>query len=51
MEMGKKLVNTESGLLLEITKTAVTVNVICNIFVIGDGLLTIVNKDLSSIQY
>ena len=48
---GKKLVNTQSGLLLEITKTAVTANVMCNIFVKSDGLLTIVNKDLSSIQY
>ena len=48
---GKKLVNTQSGLLLEITKTAVSANVMCNIFVISDGLLNIVNKDLSSTQY
>ena len=48
---GKKLVNTQSGLLLEIEKTAISANVMCHIFVISDGLLNIVNKDLSSIQY
>ena len=48
---GKKLVNTQSGLLLEITKTAISANVMCHIFVISDGSLNIVNKDLSSIQF
>ena len=48
---GKKLVNTQSGLLLEIKKKAITANVKCHIFVISDGLLNIVNKDLSSIQF
>ena len=48
---GKKLVNTQSGLLLEIKKTAISANVMCHIFVISDGLLNIVNKDLSSIQF
>ena len=47
----KKLVNTQSGLLLEIKKTAISANVMCYIFVISDGLLNIVNKDLSSIQF
>ena len=48
---GKKLVNTQSGILLEIKKTAITTNVKCHIFVLSDGLLNIVNKDLSSIQF
>ena len=48
---GKKLVNTQSGLLLEITKTAITANVMCHIFVLSDGLLNIANRDLSSIQF
>ena len=48
---GIKLVNTRSGLLLEIKKTATTANVICKIYVLSDGLLNIVNKDLMSIQY
>ena len=48
---GKKLVNTQSGLLLEIKKKVTTANVMCKIYVLLDGLVNIVNKDLSSIQY
>ena len=48
---GKKIVNTQSGILLEIKKKAISANVICYIFVLSDGLLNIVNKDLSSIQF
>ena len=48
---GKRLVNTQSGILLEIKKTAIAANVKCHIFVLSDGLLNIVNKDLSSIQF
>ena len=51
MEMVKKLVNTQSGLLLEVKKTAISANVMCKIYVLSDGLLNIVNKDLMSIQY
>ena len=47
---GKKLVNTQSGILLEIKKKEITANVKCHIFVLSDGLLNIVNRDLSSIQ-
>ena len=38
---GKKLVNTQSGLLLEIKKKATTVNVMCKIFVLSDGHVNI----------
>ena len=48
---GKKLVNTQSGILLEIKKKGISANVKCHIFVLSDGLLNIVNKDLSSIQF
>ena len=48
---GKKQVNTQSGLLLEIKKKATTANVMCKIFVLSDGLVNIVNRDLMSIQY
>ena len=48
---GKKLVNAQSGLLLEIKKKATTANVMCKIFVLSDGLVNIVNRDLLSIQY
>ena len=49
--IGKKLVNTQSGVLLEIKKLATTANVMCKIFVISDGMLNIRNKDLEKIQY
>ena len=48
---GKKLSNTQSGLLLEIKKTAISAKVTGKIYVLSDGLLNIVNKELSSIQY
>ena len=48
---GKKIVNTQSGVLLEITKKATTANIQCNIFVVSDALLNFANRDLSSIQY
>ena len=48
---GKKIVNTQSGILLEIKKKAYSTNVKCHIFVLSDGMLNIVNKDISSIQF
>ena len=48
---GKKIVNTQSGVLLEITKKPTTANIQCNIFVVSDALLNFANRDLSSIQY
>jgi hypothetical protein len=48
---GRRIVNTQSGILLEIKKRATTANVQCNIFVVSDALLNFANRDLSSIQY
>ena len=48
---GKKIVNTQSGVLLEIKKRATTDDVRCNIFIVSDALLNFANRDLSSIQY
>ena len=48
---GKKIVNTQSGVLLEITKKTTTADVQCNIFIVSDALLNFANRDLSSIQY
>jgi hypothetical protein len=48
---GKKIVNTQSEVLQEITKKATTADVQCNIFIVSDALLNFVNRDLSSIQY
>ena len=48
---GKKLVNTQSGVLLEIKKKVTTVDVLCKMFILSDGLLNISNRNLESIQY
>ena len=48
---GKKIVNTQNGILLEIKKTTHTGNIYCNIFVVSDGLVNFSNNDLQSIQY
>ena len=47
----RKVVITQSGALLEVTKRATTANVMCKIFVVSDGLVNIVNNGLKSIQY
>jgi hypothetical protein len=48
---GKEIVNTQSGVLLEIKKQATTENVVCNLSVVSDALVNFVNRDLQSIQY
>ena len=48
---GKRIVNTQSGVLLEITKLVTTVDVTCRIYLLSDGLVNFVNNNLSSIQY
>ena len=48
---GKKIVNTQNGVSLEINKKAHTGNINCNIFVVSDGLVNFINIDLQSIQY
>ena len=48
---GKKIVSTQNGVVLEIKKKAHTGNINCNIFVVSDGLVNFINKDLQSIQY
>ncbi|CAB3987954.1 Hypothetical predicted protein [Paramuricea clavata] len=48
---GRKIVNTQSGVLMEINKRATTADVQCNIFIVSDALLNFASRDLSSIQY
>lgn len=48
---GKKIVNTQSGILMEISKKVTTVDVMCRLFVLSDGLVNLINNDLQSIQY
>ena len=40
---GKKVINTQSGVLLVITKLATTTGVKCRIFMLSDGLVNFVN--------
>ena len=46
-----KVINTQSGVLLEITKLATTTNVKCRVFVLSDSPVNFVNNNLQSIQY
>ena len=48
---GKKLVNSQNGVLLEITKKATTTDLICHVFVVSDGMINFVNNDLQGIQH
>ena len=48
---GKRIMNTQNGVLLEIKKRAHTGVLKCHIFVVSDGLVNMVNNDLQSIQY
>ena len=48
---GKKIVNTQNGVLLEISKGTHTGNLNCHIFVVSDGLVNFVSNNLQSIQY
>ena len=48
---GKKIVNTQNGILLEIKKKAHSGNINWNIFVISDGQVNFINNDLQGIQY
>ena len=48
---GKRIINTQSGVLLEITKLATAVDVTCRVYVLSDGLVNFVNNDINSIQY
>ena len=41
---GRRLVGTQSGILLEIEKLATTVDLMCHILVISDGLVRFANN-------
>ena len=48
---GNKIINAQSGVLVEITKKATTKNVICYTYVVSDGIVNIINKSLQGIEY
>jgi hypothetical protein len=48
---GAKIQNTQSGILVEITKKATTANVVCYMFVLSDGVIRIANGQLAGVKY
>ena len=48
---GAKIRNTQSGILVEITKKATTADVVCYLFVLSDGVIKITNGQLAGIKY
>ena len=48
---GKKIINAQSGVLVEITKVATNNHITCYTYVVSDGIVNIVNKSLQSIEY
>jgi hypothetical protein len=48
---GAKIQNTQSGILVEITKKATTADVVCYLFVLSDGVIKITNGQLAGIKY
>lgn len=49
---GRKVVNTQSGILLELTKSAATTkDCTIYVFIVSDGLVNFINNDLQTIQY
>ena len=48
---GAKIQNTQSGILVEITKKATTANVVCYLFVLSEGVIKIANGQLAGVKY
>ena len=48
---GRKLVGTESGILLDIEKDIMTEDLNCNVMVVSDGLVNIVDKHIQGFEY
>jgi hypothetical protein len=48
---GAKIQNTQSRILVEITKKATTADVVCYLFVLSDGVIKITNGQLAGIKY
>ena len=48
---GRRLMGTQSGILLEIEKDVITENLNCHIMVVADGLVNNVDKQTQSLEY
>ena len=48
---GRRLVGTQSGVLLQIEKDAISADLVCHVFVVSDGHITIVGRRVQNIEY
>ena len=48
---GRKLIGTQSGVLLEIEKLATTVDLLCHVFVVSDGHIVMSDGKLQEVGY
>ena len=48
---GRKLIGTQSGVLLEIEKSATSVDLLCHVFVVADGHIVILKQKLQKVEY
>jgi hypothetical protein len=48
---GAKFQNTQSGILVEITKKTTNANVVCYLFVLSDSVIKITNGQLAGVKY
>ena len=48
---GTKLVGTQSGVLLEIEKSVTSVDLMCHVFVVSDGHITILGRTIQNMSY
>ena len=48
---GRKILNTQDGVLLEITKEATVKDLTCYVYVVSDGVIDITNKQGTRVTY
>ena len=48
---GRKLIGTQAGIRLEIEKEVTTTDLSCHVFVVADGIISIVGNKLQGVEY
>ena len=48
---GRKLIGTQAGVLLEITKETMAKNLSCHVYVVADGIINVVENKLQELKY
>ena len=51
IDSGRRLVGTQSGVLLEIEKSTTTIDLMCQMFVVSDGHITISDRAIQNVEY